>query len=88
MTRVIEAEVAVAGGFELGEGPVWDASRGRLVWVDILRGPRLRKCTSSRGIGYPRLLGESPAHTTRLPAQTPRKTHDASIGSPHERRAV
>ena len=38
MTRVIEAEVAVAGGFELGEGPVWDASRGRLVWVDILAG--------------------------------------------------
>ena len=38
MTRVIEAEVAVAGGFELGEGPLWDASRGRLVWVDILAG--------------------------------------------------
>jgi sugar lactone lactonase YvrE len=38
MTRVIEAEVAVPGGFELGEGPVWDASRGLLVWVDILAG--------------------------------------------------
>ncbi len=38
MTRVLEAEVAVAGGFELGEGPVWDASRGLLVWVDILAG--------------------------------------------------
>jgi sugar lactone lactonase YvrE len=38
MTRVLEAEVAVAAGYELGEGPVWDASRGRLVWVDILAG--------------------------------------------------
>jgi sugar lactone lactonase YvrE len=38
MTRVIEAEVAVAGGFELGEGPVWDVSRGLLWWVDILAG--------------------------------------------------
>ena len=38
MTRVLEAEVAVAGEFELGEGPVWDASRGLLRWVDILAG--------------------------------------------------
>jgi len=38
VTRVIEAEVAVAGGFQLGEGPVWDASRGLLFWVDILKG--------------------------------------------------
>jgi len=38
MTRVLEAEVAVAAGHELGEGPVWDAARGRLVWVDILAG--------------------------------------------------
>jgi sugar lactone lactonase YvrE len=38
MTRVIEAEVAVPGGFDLGEGPVWDASRGRLIWVDIFEG--------------------------------------------------
>ena len=38
MTRLLEAEVAVAGEFELGEGPVWDASRGLLVWVDILAG--------------------------------------------------
>jgi sugar lactone lactonase YvrE len=38
MTRVIEAEIAVPGGFDLGEGPVWDASRGRLIWVDIFEG--------------------------------------------------
>jgi sugar lactone lactonase YvrE len=38
VTRVIEAEVAVAGGYALGEGPVWDATRGLLVWVDILAG--------------------------------------------------
>ena len=38
MTRVIEAEVAVPAGCELGEGPVWDATRGQLIWVDILAG--------------------------------------------------
>jgi sugar lactone lactonase YvrE len=38
VTRFIEAEVAVPGGFDLGEGPVWDAARGRLVWVDIFEG--------------------------------------------------
>jgi sugar lactone lactonase YvrE len=38
MTRVLSAEVAVAAGCELAEGPVWDASRGLLRWVDILAG--------------------------------------------------
>jgi len=36
--RVLEAEVAVAARCELAEGPVWDASRGLLRWVDILAG--------------------------------------------------
>jgi sugar lactone lactonase YvrE len=38
VTRVLEAEVAVPAGCELGEGPVWDAARGLLVWVDIFAG--------------------------------------------------
>jgi sugar lactone lactonase YvrE len=38
VTRVLEAELAVAAGYELGEGPVWDASRGLLRWVDIFAG--------------------------------------------------
>lgn len=29
-------DVLVAGGAELGEGPVWDVRSGRLTWVDIL----------------------------------------------------
>jgi sugar lactone lactonase YvrE len=29
-------EVVVAGGAELGEGPIWDSRTNRLIWVDIL----------------------------------------------------
>jgi sugar lactone lactonase YvrE len=38
MTRMLGAEIAVAAGCELAEGPVWDASRRLLRWVDILAG--------------------------------------------------
>ena len=38
MIRTLEAEVAVPAQCELAEGPVWDAARGLLRWVDILPG--------------------------------------------------
>jgi sugar lactone lactonase YvrE len=38
MTRILDAEVAVPAQCQLGEGPVWDVSRGLLWWVDILAG--------------------------------------------------
>jgi sugar lactone lactonase YvrE len=38
MTRILDAEVAVPAQCQLGEGPVWDADRGLLWWVDILAG--------------------------------------------------
>ena len=38
MTRKLDAEIAVPAQCELAEGPVWDAARGLLRWVDILRG--------------------------------------------------
>jgi sugar lactone lactonase YvrE len=38
MTRILDAEVAVSAQCQLGEGPVWDVSRGLLWWVDILAG--------------------------------------------------
>src|SRR5579885_2134798 len=31
----IEAELALDAHARLGEGPIWDAEGGRLVWVDI-----------------------------------------------------
>jgi sugar lactone lactonase YvrE len=38
MTRILDAEVAVPAQCQLGEGPVWDAGRGLLWWVDLLAG--------------------------------------------------
>jgi sugar lactone lactonase YvrE len=38
MTRMLSAEVVVPARCELAEGPVWDAARGLLRWVDILPG--------------------------------------------------
>jgi sugar lactone lactonase YvrE len=37
-TRTLDAEIAVPAQCELAEGPVWDADRGLLRWVDIPRG--------------------------------------------------
>jgi sugar lactone lactonase YvrE len=38
LTRLLSADTAIAARCELAEGPVWDASRGVLYWVDILAG--------------------------------------------------
>ena len=38
MTRKLDADIAFPAQCELAEGPVWDAARGLLRWVDILRG--------------------------------------------------
>jgi sugar lactone lactonase YvrE len=38
MTRMLSAEIVVPAQCELAEGPVWDAARGLLRWVDILPG--------------------------------------------------
>jgi sugar lactone lactonase YvrE len=36
--KVIPATVASEGQYELGEGPLWDEARGRVLWVDINAG--------------------------------------------------
>jgi sugar lactone lactonase YvrE len=36
--KVISATVASEGQYELGEGPLWDEARGRVLWVDINAG--------------------------------------------------
>ena len=44
----LEADVALAAGATLGEGPRWDARDGRLLWVDILAG-RLHRFDPATG---------------------------------------
>ncbi|GAA2633589.1 SMP-30/gluconolactonase/LRE family protein [Paractinoplanes durhamensis] len=38
MTGSLDAVAVSPGRYELGEGPIWDAERQRLLWVDILAG--------------------------------------------------
>lgn len=35
MSATDRVEVLVAGGAELGEGPIWDARSGRIAWIDV-----------------------------------------------------
>jgi sugar lactone lactonase YvrE len=42
-------QVAVPAGAELGERPVWDASAGAMIWVDILAGRLHRFRVADRG---------------------------------------
>ena len=58
MTRKLDAEIAVPAQCELAEGPVWDAARGLLRWVDILPGhvhalDPVSGARSSFGVGQP-----------------------------------
>ncbi|MGO9583150.1 MAG: SMP-30/gluconolactonase/LRE family protein [Acidimicrobiales bacterium] len=49
MTRSISVELAFAGEAELGEGPVWDAASGTLLWLDVLA-DRVHRSDPSSGI--------------------------------------
>jgi len=50
MPSIIEAELALDIGAELGEGPVWDSHAGCLYFVDILRGKVHRFEPDSRAL--------------------------------------
>jgi sugar lactone lactonase YvrE len=38
VTPTVEAELVVDARARIGEGPLWDQARGRLLWVDIAGG--------------------------------------------------
>jgi sugar lactone lactonase YvrE len=42
--RHLSAEPASSSAYQLGEGPVWDAQRQRVLWVDVVEG---KVCTGS-----------------------------------------
>src|SRR5687768_1886243 len=37
MAEPLSPDIVLRAGATLGEGPIWDAEAGRLMWVDILR---------------------------------------------------
>jgi sugar lactone lactonase YvrE len=61
----IDALAATHESFELGEGPVWDPLRGRLLWVDIAAGtvyegeldPGSGAVTVTRGLSFDATVG-------------------------------
>ena len=48
--RHLSAEPASSSAYQLGEGPVWDARRNRVLWVDVVEGTVLSGSLSGYGV--------------------------------------
>jgi sugar lactone lactonase YvrE len=48
--RHLSAEPASSSAYQLGEGPVWDAQRHRVLWVDVVEGTVLSGSLSGHGV--------------------------------------
>ena len=48
--RHLSAEPASSSAYQLGEGPVWDAQRQRVLWVDVVEGTVLSGSLSGHGV--------------------------------------
>lgn len=60
-------DVAVRAEAELGEGPTWDATAGRLLWIDIL-GSRMHTYDPATGAAPSAARNSTSAPSSRAPA--------------------
>jgi sugar lactone lactonase YvrE len=78
--RHLSAEPASSSAYQLGEGPVWDTQRQRVLWVDVVEGKVLSGSLTGRGV-----VEESALHVDEtVGAVVPSASGDLLVAGRHD----